>query len=213
MGTAIWKENEVARIPAHRACTTKYIYVRVSTPSQSVERQINDLKKICPEGIIVQDTYTGTTMNRPGWIKLMQKVEKKQVTDIYMEEISRMGRTREEGYKEWMRLNELGIHLHFSRQPQVNTDTYRKSVEQDVRIDLTSADKATKELMSAIIKGINEYRTEIAKQQIYNVFDEAQFERDMLAQRTSEGLLVAKLNGKRVGRQKGERIISELLGN
>jgi DNA invertase Pin-like site-specific DNA recombinase len=148
-------------------------------------------------------------MDRPGWMKLMQKVEKKQVTDIYMEEISRMGRTREDGFKEWMRLNELGIHLHFTRQPQVNTDTYRKSVEQDVRINLSSADNATKELMNAIIEGINKYRKEVAKQQIYNVFDEAQYERDILAKRTSEGLMVAKLNGKRVGRQKGEKIITQ----
>lgn len=181
----------------------------MSTPLQKVDRQITDIKKVCPDGIVIEDTYSGTTMERPGWLKLMKKVEQGKVTDIYMDELSRMGRTKEEGYKCWMWLYEKNIELHFIKQPQVDTLTYREAISNSLHISTENLDKATSELMISIIDGINKYMIELARMQIYQVFDEAQFERDMLSQRTSEGLKVAKLNGKRVGRQKGERIVTK----
>ncbi len=158
---------------------------------------------------MIQDIFSGTTMQRPGWLKLMQKVEKGEVTDIYMEELSRMARTKEEGFKEWMQLYEKNIELHFLKQPQVDTATFRNAVNRSIKINTDNVDNATKDLMESIVGSINKYMIELAKQQIFNVFDEAQFERDMLSQRTAEGLVVARLNGKQVGRQKGAVITTK----
>lgn len=206
MDREIWVRDEEAVETG--SLNTKYIYVRVSTKMQSVERQISSLKKICPSAIVIRDTFSGATMDRPGWKKLMDKVRKGMVTDIYMEEISRMARNKEEGFRQWMWLYENGVSLHFTKQSHVDTQSYKDAIKHSVAINLDNTDEATKELMDSIVSGINKYMVELAKQQIYNVFDEAQFEREMLSKRTSEGLHVAKLNGKRVGRREGEQIIT-----
>ena len=40
-------------------------YARVSTPTQKLSRQIDNLKKAYPDIVIIQETYSGKTQNRP----------------------------------------------------------------------------------------------------------------------------------------------------
>ena len=202
------REGDVVPEVLEEACKRAY-YVRVSTPLQSVTRQINDLKAAYPKAIIYKDIWTGSTMERPGWMKLMSKVEAGQITDIYMDELSRMSRTKEDGFKQWMELYESGIELHFLKQPMVSTKTYRESLQRSIKLNLENVDKPTSELMSSIVDGINKYMVELAKKQIYNVFDEAEYERKILSQRTSEGLKIAKINGKQIGRKKGTKLVTK----
>ena len=54
-----------------------------------------------------------------------------------------------------------------------------------------------------ILKGINEYLMALAKEQIKLAFEQSEKEVADLHQRTREGLLTARLNGKQVGRKKG----------
>ena len=53
-----------------------------------------------------------------------------------------------------------------------------------------------------ILKGINEYLMALAKEQIKLVFEQSEKEVADLHQRTREGLLTARLNGKQVGRKR-----------
>ena len=53
------------------------------------------------------------------------------------------------------------------------------------------------------MKGINEYLMALAKEQIKLAFEQSEKEVADLHQRTREGLLTARLNGKQVGRKKG----------
>ena len=57
--------------------------------------------------------------------------------------------------------------------------------------------------MDFILKGINEYLMALAKEQIKLAFEQSEKEVADLHQRTREGLVTAKLNGKQVGRKKG----------
>lgn len=57
--------------------------------------------------------------------------------------------------------------------------------------------------MDFILKGINEYLMALAKEQIKLAFGQSEKEVADLHQRTREGLVTAKLNGKQVGRKKG----------
>ena len=50
---------------------------------------------------------------------------------------------------------------------------------------------------------------ELAKEQIRLVFAQAQKEVDDLHQRTAEGIMTARLNGKRIGLKKGTKIITK----
>lgn len=38
-----------------------YGYVRISTPKQSLDRQIRNIKAVEPNAVIVEEKYTGTT--------------------------------------------------------------------------------------------------------------------------------------------------------
>ena len=50
-----------------------YGYCRISTKSQSIERQIRNIIKEFPEADIVEEVYTGTSLNRANWLKLKRK--------------------------------------------------------------------------------------------------------------------------------------------
>ena len=56
-----------------------------------------------------------------------------------------------------------------------------------------------------LLKAINEYLMTLAKEQIRIAFEQAEKEVSDLHQRTSEGIKTAKLNGKQIGRIKGNK--------
>lgn len=41
-----------------------YGYCRISTRKQSIERQIRNIKAEFPDAVIIQETYTGTKLDR-----------------------------------------------------------------------------------------------------------------------------------------------------
>lgn len=52
-----------------------YGYVRISTSKQSLERQIRNIKAVAPNAVIVEEKFTGTTLNRPEWMKLYSHLQ------------------------------------------------------------------------------------------------------------------------------------------
>ena len=52
-----------------------YGYCRVSTPKQRIERQIDNIKALYPEAVILKEAYTGRTTSRPEFDKLIRKVK------------------------------------------------------------------------------------------------------------------------------------------
>ena len=52
-----------------------YSYNRISTHSQSIDRQVRNAKELYPDAIIVNEVYTGTKLDsRPQWNKLYNKL-------------------------------------------------------------------------------------------------------------------------------------------
>jgi hypothetical protein len=70
-------------------------------------------------------------------------------------------------------------------------------------------DEETAKLIDTVIGGLNDYLLSVAEKQIYLAFEHAQRERELLAQRTSEGLKKAKLMGSKVGRQPGQKLVTK----
>ena len=163
---------------------------------------------MCPDAVVIEEQFTGATLDRPGWKKLMQKVAEGSVSAIYMDELSRMGRTsnREDGFNEWIRLYNAGVELYFLKTPLLNTSTYRDAVQKSLNVDINTNDSATDELISSIVQGLNKYIVALAQRQIYMAFDEAASEREYLSKRTSEGMKVAAMEGKQIGRKRGIKI-------
>lgn len=57
-------------------------YCRISNPSQNIERQVRNIKQLYPNCTIIQETYTGTRLDRPQWEKIMRQVKNGKVDVI-----------------------------------------------------------------------------------------------------------------------------------
>ena len=174
-------------------------YVRVSTPRQKIDRQIDNIKAQYPEAEIYQDKYTGTKLDRPGFQRMMKVVRPGDT--IVFDEVSRMSRNAEEGYALYEELYEKGVELIFLKEPHINTSTYKEALQTGVPLTGTDIDD--------ILKGVNNYLKRLAKRQIELSFRSAQEEIDYLHRRTSEGVRKAQRNGKRVGCEKGRKLITK----
>ena len=173
-----------------------YGYCRISTPSQSIDRQERNILAAYNSAHIVKEAYTGTTMNRPEWVKLMKHIGEGDT--IVFDSVSRMARNADEGIDTYMELMDRGVELVFLKESAVNTSTYKTALQNAVPLTGTAVD--------LILDGVNAYLRELARVQIRIAFDQAQKEVDDLRERTKEGITTAKLNGKKPGRREGAKV-------
>ena len=179
-----------------------YGVARISTRKESIDRQVRNITEKYPTAKMIKETYTGTKLEgRKEFEKLLKIIQKEDT--IVFDEVSRMSRNKEEGCSLYEDLFNKGVNLIFLKEPQINTEVYKRALENQIKIRLETGNKATDDLINSIIDALNKFTIELAKEQIRIAFDKAQAEVDRLHQRTSEGLITAKLNGKRVGQPKG----------
>jgi len=158
-----------------------YGYMRVSTKTQSIERQERNIKEAFPEADThYRENYTGTKMDRPQWQKLMKKVRPGDT--IVFDSVSRMSRNADEGIATYFDLYDRGVNLVFLKERYIDTDTYKGNLKD--RIELTGEDE------DEIFIGINNYFRKLAKKQIRIAFDQAEKEVNDLHERTKEGMRV-----------------------
>ena len=90
-----------------------YGYVRISTPGQNIDRQIRNIHRRYPVALIVQEIYTGRTLDRPKWRKLLKQLKPGDI--IIFDSVSRMARDAEEGFEEYqMVMVSFWSHLYVS---------------------------------------------------------------------------------------------------
>ena len=177
----------------------KYGYCRISQRKQSIDRQIRNIKASYPEAIIIQEAYTGTTIDRKEWNKLYKLV--KAGDTIIFDSVSRMSRNAEEGFKAYEELYSRGVELVFLKEPHINTTTFKTAMEKAIPMTGTSLDY--------ILDGINKYLLALAKEQIIIAFNQAEKEVADLHQRTKEGIETARLNGKQIGLTAGTKLTTK----
>ena len=177
----------------------QYGYARKSQQKQNIERQIRNIKAVCPNAIIIQEAFTGTTIDRKEWNKLFKAV--KNGDTIIFDSVSRMSRNALEGFKTYEELYNRGVNLIFLKEPYINTDTFKNAIKQAVPLTGTSVD--------FILDGINKYLLELAKEQIKLAFEQAEKEVLDLRQRTKEGIETARLNGKQIGAIAGKKLVTK----
>ena len=171
-----------------------YGYCRISQKKQSIERQIRNIKAEFPEAVIIQEAYTGTTIDRKEWNRLFSRA--KEGDTIIFDSVSRMSRNAEEGFKAYEDLYKRGVNLIFLKEPHINTDTYKQTLQGLVSLTNTDVDY--------ILEGVNKYLMALAKKQIEIAFQQAEKEVTDLHIRTKEGLVSARLAGKQIGKAKGD---------
>lgn len=174
-------------------------YCRISTNKQNIERQERNIKAAYPEAIIVKEAYTGTSLERKEWGKLIKSI--KTGDTLVFDSVSRMSRNAEEGFKAYQTMFEAGINLVFLKEPHINTNTYKAAMQNQVQM--------TGSCVDLILEGVNKYLLALAKEQIKIAFDQAEKEVADLHQRTREGIQTAKLNGKQIGQRPGAKLITK----
>ena len=176
-----------------------YGYCRISRAKQSIERQIRNIKAEYPEAHIIQEVFTRTRLDRKEWPKLYKAV--KAGDTIVFDSVSRMSGNADEGFTAYEELYNRGVRLVFLKEPHINTDTYKQALESNVKLTGGNVD--------FILEGVNKYLMALAKEQIKLAFQQSEKEVEDLHQRTREGLLTARLNGKQIGLPEGTKLTTK----
>lgn len=174
-----------------------YGYARISTPKQSIERQIRNIKKAYPEALVLQETYTGTTLDRKEWNRLQTKVTAGDT--IVFDSVSRMSRDATEGFASYQELFDRKVNLVFLKEPHINTSTYQLALDNSQLLTTGTA-------VDFILDGVTRYLMELAKEQIRLAFEQSEKEVSDLRQRTREGIETARLNGRQIGQKSGTKL-------
>lgn len=176
-----------------------YLYCRISQKKQNIDRQVRNLKEAYPNGVIIKEAYTGTTIDRKEFNKLYKNV--KAGDTIAFDSVSRMSRNAQEGITTYKELFNRGVNLVFLKEPHINSDTYKKALQNNVQLTGSNVDY--------IIEGINKYLMALAEEQIKIAFEQAEKEVEDLHQRTREGIQTARLEGKQIGGKQGVKLITK----
>lgn len=177
-----------------------YGYVRISTPTQSKERQFRNILAAAPSVRIFDEAFTGTKMQRPEWSKLVAKV--KAGDTIIFDSVSRMSRNADEGVTTYFELMDKGVNLVFLKESYIDTETYKTAVSQSIAA-------TGNEIADIYIDATNRVIKLLAEKQIRKAFEQAEKEVADLHQRTREGMETARLNGKQIGIEKGTKLTTK----
>ena len=153
-----------------------YGYIRVSTPEQNEERQIEALKSFgVEEKNIFTDKISGKNFNRTAYQKLLKKI--KPGDTLVVKSIDRLGRNYFEIPQQWKIITQdKGANIVVLDMPILDTRRH-----QDLLGNFIS------DLVLQILSYV------------------AQTERDFMRERQAEGIRIAKNKGVKFGRKPKER--------
>lgn len=185
----------------------KYGYCRISTPSQSIARQVRNIQAAHPDAKIITEVFTGTTLARPKWESLRRKLQAGDA--VVFDSVSRMSRDAVDGFTLYRELYDKGVNLYFLKEPHIDTSVFKENLDRQIYALASTGNAATDELINAIREALNRYMMRIAEQQIRLAFEQAQKEVDDLRQRTREGMETARQNGKQIGAVNGKKLVTK----
>ena len=93
---------------------TVYGYSRVSTKRQSQSRQNRAIKAEFPDAVLIEEVYTGTSIDRPKFTRLLKHLQPGDT--VVFDSVSRMSRNAEEGFSLYKKLFNENINLVFINQ-------------------------------------------------------------------------------------------------
>ena len=152
----------------------KYGYVRVSSTTQNIARQVEEMKKFgLTNEVIYVDKQSGKDFERTNYQKLKAKLKKDDL--LIIKSIDRLGRNYDMILHEWSELTKtLEVDIFVIDFPLLNTRVEGKNL-------------------------LGKFIADIVLQVLSFV---AQNERENIRQRQAEGIKIAKQNGVHLGRPK-----------
>lgn len=185
-----------------------YGYCRISRRSQRIERQERNILNAYPSAYIIKEVYTGTKIHGRKELDKLLKLVKENDTIVF-DSASRMSRNQDEAIELYEDLFNKNVNLIFLKEPHINTDTFKRTLNNQIKINLNTGNDATDTFINGIIDALNRYTIDLAKEQIKLVFAQAQKEVDDLHQRTVEGIITARLENKQIGQRKGAKLTTK----
>lgn len=171
-------------------------YCRISRKTQSIDRQITNIKAVYPDAIIIQEAFTGTKMEGREKFERLCKTVKSGDTIVF-DSVSRMSRNAEEGFSQYVTFFRQGVDLVFLKEPTINTEAYKAALDNKLEA-VKTGDDAADSLVTGIMDAVNAYMMRLAERQIKVAFEQAQKEVDDLHQRTREGLRERQAKNERI---------------
>lgn len=184
-----------------------YGYCRISRKTQSIDRQIRNIKDQFPDAVMVTEAFTGIKLDRPQWNKLVSKLQAGDT--VVFDSVSRMSRNAEEGFATYSELFNRGIELVFLKEHYIDTATYKNASEGQITLNISTGDDAADDFISGMAAVMNKYLARLAEKQIIQAFEQAEKEVQDLHQRTKEGIETARLNGKQIGGVTGKKLTTK----
>lgn len=186
---------------------------RISRKTQNLQRQIRNIKAKYPNARIIKITCSGAkVIGYREFEKIIDEAKQRKNGKKYklvFDSASRMSRDSEGGCALYEDLFKHDVCIEFLKEPQINTEVYKKALDNQIKLQVKTDNKATDELINTVIEALNVFMMALAKEQIKKVFDEAQTELENIHIRTSEGIAVAKAEGKRIGTPKGTKLVTK----
>lgn len=148
---------------------TKYGYARVSTEEQNPDRQLVKFREmgIAGENVFL-DKLSGKNMDRPEWVRLMGLIGPGD--ELALDSLDRLGRNYDEIKSEWCRITrEVGCDIECLDLTFMNSRNFRS---------MEDIGKVMEDMILSVLAW------------------KAQKERDDMLRRQSEGIAVAKAEGK-----------------
>lgn len=209
--------SEVTRITFDREVGNKIMeevigIARISRKTQNIQRQIKNIKLKYPNARIIKITCSGAkVIGYREFEKVIDEVKQKngKKYKLVFDSASRMSRDSESGCTLYEDLFNNDVCIEFLKEPQINTEVYKKALENQIELQVKTGNDATDKLIKTVIEALNVYTMALAKEQIKKVFDEAQTELENIHIRTAEGIAVARAEGKRIGAPKGTKFITK----
>ncbi|PEW83193.1 integrase [Bacillus cereus] len=152
----------------------KFGYVRVSSKDQNEERQIQNMKDLGIEDRdIFIDKESGKNMERENYQMLKRLVRTGDT--IVFDSLTRLGRNMNDTLEEFRYYEKHKVNLQFIKEPYINVNYIGESTNDVIQ---SAIQKATLTILSAF----------------------AEKERIDIKQRQAEGIVLARKQGKRLGR-------------
>ena len=150
----------------------KYGYVRVSTTTQNVDRQLDEMfKQGLDEKQIYIDKQSGKDFERPNYQKMKKRLKENDL--LIIKSIDRLGRNYEMIIEEW------------------------SSITKDIKADIVVLDFPLLDTRTDNKNLVGKFISDIVLQVLSFV---AQNERENIRQRQAEGIKIAKEKGIHMGR-------------
>ena len=73
-----------------------YGYCRISTTKPNISRQIRNITRSYPDARIIEETYTGTTTDRPAFDRMLRQLQSGDT--VVFDSVSRLSRNAQEGF-------------------------------------------------------------------------------------------------------------------